>query len=991
MRPVQAALLTAVLVLMCAVIWWMTRLDGTTPRTAAPLSIEAQAREDPSASPGDLSAPTTQARPLRHSETSDERAVVGSDGQADPKAASEDEAAYSGRVFDHLEQPVAGAAVYLGRKDGGFASSIELDALYNADSDWGGEVIKLETDALGRYTVESPKWNPARVAVRAAGHAPYSGELVRPARGEDYADIRLHPSVILEGRVFDHLGRPVEDAQIEALPPRTNGIAINLMPDRKRAKRGWYSDASGRFVIDQVVAGPYRLRVTHPSAPVEEVGGSTATPGERVTGIEVHLGEGGEIRGHVVGIPEGEASKYVVVAQPADMDFGAFAPDAGRSAVLSDDGSFRLRGLRKGTQVRLALYEDGAENLFWGESLAEEKRAMPGDVGVALQFIGTTRVRLRAVDASTGEAIEQYRLEAGGWWKEPLTGEDGLAITEHPDGISEHGGFNTRDDGSFDVTVRAKGFEPFERKGLRADAGERLDLGDVRLKRVPELTVKVIDHVTGEAIDAARVTLFVHSGDGSNSSISWNDKDEESGKTDERGIARLSSRPGKSVSFNVSHKHYADHKGEPVVLTDLPDQVHEVRMLRGGTVAVLVVDENGGTLAGRQVSHRPEDATQDELFEAAQRPQKSDESGKVTFEHLPAGVHYFRVTQEQANSNVFVSFSVDSDGNAPLDEDWKPVAVVEGGVHQLKLYAPPSAGLTGRILENGRPLVGARLSLEARDEDGKDAGTHDMLTYSGFPGSESGVKTDADGRFEFDDETVGPARLTIQHPLRAMPALFDLVLEAGANEVELDLDVTILRGRVTDEDGKPVVSANVSVRRADASNHATHEVFTIMGAGALITGGVGLDDPILTDADGRYELRGVAAGAELVINISAKDALLKDDSLEVAALTPREERELKTVQLVRGGSLRVAVSAADGTSVSFCNVRLDPREVEGEEDSKFEFLQGSGDVLFSGLSPGEWAVVASSIDPSDGSETESETQTVTIEAGSEARATLVLR
>jgi hypothetical protein len=235
-------------------------------------------------------------------------------------------------------------------------------------------------------------------------------------------------------------------------------------------------------------------------------------------------------------------------------------------------------------------------------------------------------------------------------------------------------------------------------------------------------------------------------------------------------------------------------------------------------------------------------------------------------------------------------------------------------------------------------------------------------------------------------------RLTIDHPLRAMPALYDVVLELGPNEVEIDLDVTVLRGRVTDEDGKPVVSADVSVRRKDGSDRRQQGVFMIStSGGAMITHGSGLGEPILTDADGRFELRGVAAGAALVIEVDAKSAWLEDDSLEVTPLEPREERALETLRLVRAGSLRVAVSAGAGAPLSFCNVRVDPTEVEGEAEAQYEFLQGSGEVHFTGLLPGEWTVVATSTDPRDGSEVASESRVVTIEAGVEAREELVVR
>jgi len=970
----------------------MTRIDGSTPRTAAPLSMEDLAQTESNDSLGNLQAPDTVDRSPDSPASPDVRAEVEAAATDGDQPATAVATTYAGRVIDHLGQAVEGAEVYFGSQESGFGSAIELDMLYRSGSEWGGDVKLVETDALGRYSIETPKkWSPARVAVRAAGHAPYSGELAMPERGQDYADIRVQPSVFIEGRVFDHLGRPVEGARVDSLPPRSNALVISLTGMDDDETSGWRTDAAGHFEIDQLAPGPYRLRASHPDAPPEEVGGATAEPGERVTGVEVHLGEGADIRGTVVGLPEGDAGKYVVVAQPSEMDFGSFGLMSGRSSKLEEDGGFRLRGLRKGTQVRLALYLDGAENGFWGDGLATETRAMPGDLGVRLQFTGTTSVMVRAVDGVTGEPVEAYELEAGGWWTETLADEKGKAITEHPDGVAVHQGFNTREDGSFDLVLRADGYEPLERKGLEVEAGEQLDLGDLRLKAVPELIVKVVDFATGAEIKSARVKLQVQEDEQEGMHTPWGWNDEASEKTDELGIARLSSRPGRSVRFNVTHRHYAEHVSDLVVLPDTPDYVHEVRMMRGGTVEVLVVDAAGEPLAKRKVSHRSDGALTDQRFLTDNAGRKSDKVGKLTFDNLHAGVHYFRIAERQPDHGMLVAFTDGGTDVADLSDDWKAVTVTEGGEHELTLQAPPSASLTGRLLENGRPFVGASLKLAERDEDSDEEDFSSSISYSGFMGGETGVKTDAQGRFEFEDEPVGLVRLTIEHPLRAMPALYDLELEVGANEVEIDLDVTILRGRVTDEDGRPVVGASVSVKRGEGAGMRSREVFMVSMGGAAITGGTGMDDPRLTDADGRFVLRGVAAGAQLTVEVDAKDALLKDGSIEVSALTPREQRELETLRLTRAGSLRVAVRADGGVSVGFCNVRLEPVEVDGEAEAQFEFLQGSGEVQFTGLLPGKWSVVATGNDPSGGPEASSETQSVTIEAGQEARATLILR
>lgn len=924
---------------------------------------------------------------------STDRAAIADDFSAADAVSASNSVPLAGRVLDELGQPIADAFVYFGPIDGGLGGAIGIDQLFRAGSVWADRITESRTDASGRYTVDAHKLNPTRVVVRSSGHAPFSGDFRLPARGEDYPDIVLQPSVFLEGRVFDHLDRPVEGARVEVLPPRSTGLVINIEEPKEDAEGGWRTDSAGRFAVDELVAGPYRLRVTHPSAPTAEVNGSSTAAGDRVTGIEVHLAEGAEIRGSVAGVPAGRAAQYVVVAQPSDVHFGGFDLMGGRSQVLADDGSFRLRGLRKGRQVKLALYESGERNGFWGDGLAEPAQAMPGESAVRMQFRGAISLRLRAIDAETGSPIESFELEAGGWWRELLAESDGKPIQRHADGVAQHEGFNTRDDNTFDVVVRADGYDPFERNGLSATPGTPLDLGDVRLTPVPEVVVKVTEQATGAPIEFASVSMRVEGEGERGFGGNWRDADQQSATTDADGIARLSSRPGRTVYFSVSHKQFADLTSEPIVLTDASNPLHELRLLRGGTVEIAVLEASGEPLAGSEVERESADAEPypGVTFDS-KGDRKTDQRGKLKFQHLPPGVHYFRIAAKERSSMTFFGYTSSESTQREFSDEWKPVTVVEGGEHTLTLHAPPSSSLTGRILENGKPLVGAQLTIATRtDDDGSSGSSRD--DFAAIMGGIDGVKTDAKGRFEFTNESVGAMRLTIEHPLRVMPARYDLDLEEGANEVDIDLDVCTLSGRVTRDDGTPVVGAEVSVQRAGSSEIQQRGAFMIStSGGASITTGVGMQGPVVTDSDGRYLLRGVASGSELVMHVDSKDSLLKAGKLEVPALAPREERSLGELKLLRAGSLRVAISASAASEDDFFRVTLKPLEVEGDAESSNQYTQSPGEARFTGLLPGTWTLSAKSMNARVGtSGLSSESRTVTIVAGEEQAAELILR
>ncbi len=966
MRPVQAVLLTLTLAALVGLIWWLTRLDGETPRTAEPVAVAVAAPAGAGADSGTLAAPEVPAGADRG--PGEERTTALTDAPTDavadlPLPASElPSRERTGTVVDANDRPVAGAEVLFASAGNGFTSTLPLDVLFDSGERFGN-VRRAETDAEGRYRLELPDWNPVRVAVRASGFAPHDAERAPAPRGEDEPPIRLQPSVLVEGRVVDHLGRPVEGALVRSMPVRTGGLLVHIAtPEGDEEPRGWRTDAAGRFVVDRLAAGPYRLRAEHADAPPEEVSGQCAEVGGRVTGVEIRLAEGTSIEGRVEGLDAERFDDFVVHARPAGGMSVDGAPFQTKTAGIERDGRFRVTGLRKGVNVELGLYERGEDDGFWGNGEADALSALAGDRDVVLRFRGAAAVRLRVVDATTGAPIEDYEVAAGGWWAESLTDDDGALLTHHEGGVAVIPDVDTRDGGTFQLTVRAKGYAPHESSDLVATPGEVLDLGDVRLFAVPEIVVHVTDAATGDPVRGARVELVLEPESSGNdfalhvSGPSTNDLED---LTDEDGVAELPSRPGRMARVTVTHKEYAEGRSAPQSLSDAPGHRVDVALTRGGDVVVTVLGADGAPIAGRDVElHREDGEPHFGPFGQGSHTRETDANGRVRFARLAAGPQSFRLApRSRGGDAVFVS-SMLSGGTEPLSEEWRTVVVQEGGEHEVTLHAEPSARLTGRVLENGRPLAGARLKLSEAD-GGSDAG----VFFDGF-GGEGGVRTDADGRFEFDDEAVGEMRLEVEHPMRAMPARYELELDPGDNEVELDLDVSVVRGRVVDPDGRPVVGAAIQAHRVESGSARRSEFVMISTGGATFTAGGGVGDPVRTDADGRYELRGVAAGVQLRLACDPSGPYLEDAELVVDALDPGEEREVERLELDGGGALRVTVRSAGATPLEFCNVTIRRTDDDGDEESESRFQQGEGAVLFEGVAKGAWTVTVESHTPS---------------------------
>lgn len=960
-RPLQSALLIVFLGLCCLGLWWAVAGEGDASRTAPPLAQDAAASDERAADLGELAARANRGESADRADAAEERAPIAKRPDRD-EASAEDEAArtLAGRVVDRAGRPVPGAKLFFAGADVGIGGSIEPDRLVRAGDRWSSQVRTAEADAEGRYELEDHGWKTARVVVRAPGFAPHRGELRRPARGEDYPEVVLAPGVILEGRVVDHFGRPVEGAFVEALPPKRTGLVVEFRSasDEADAEAGFVArtDVSGAFHLDQVEPGPYRVRARHPDAPPAEVSGSTKDAGERASGIEIRLAESAELRGRVVGVPADHEGGLEVVAVRSGGGFASRA-EAQREAAVDGDGAFRLRGLPEGESFDLTLRSAG-DDAFWSESLAAPARAVAGDTDVVLEWAGSVGFRVRVVDAATGAPIEDYVLGAGVWWLQPLMDEDDTVVESHPDGVAVYSDVEMGHEDAFHVSVQAEGYAPYRRDDVPAAPGEVIDLGDVRLDPVPDLLVRVLDAESGDPLAGARVALQVepeNDGGERGFAVRGPGSDAPSARTDESGVARIPSRPGRSVRLRVTHKTHAEHIGAPITLSSRPDDEHVVRLVRGGEVLVTVLDSAGDPLAGADVSHRRED---DPLGGSWMRPsseqRSTDAQGRVRFSHLAAGPHAFRLRGGGRGARMV--FMVSRGGTD--DDSWETVVVTERGEHELLLRAPARASLEGRLTENGRPLAGATLSLAPREED--DSGVPEAAFLTALHRGGEGATTDAEGRFRFDGEDVGPARLTIHHPLRAMPARYDLELEEGGNEVTIDLDVTALRGRVVDDEGRPVEGAHVTARRVqpDDGGSVRHEFMVVSGGGMTISSGAPQDTARATDADGRFELRGVAPGVELKVEVTAENPFLADGARKADPLRAGEVREFGDVELRRGGSVRADVRSATGRTLGPIEVSLVATGSDAAGDRHSESRMSAGEVHFDGLRPGTYRVTA---------------------------------
>jgi hypothetical protein len=125
------------------------------------------------------------------------------------------------------------------------------------------------------------------------------------------------------------------------------------------------------------------------------------------------------------------------------------------------------------------------------------------------------------------------------------------------------------------------------------------------------------------------------------------------------------------------------------------------------------------------------------------------------------------------------------------------------------------------------------------------------------------------------------------------------------------------------------------------------------GAGGVVDSGQ-FGERALTDADGRYTLRGVTSDVDLVIK--AEGETVQPGQSEAVRLAPNEVKEGVDVALEAAGSILVEAKLADGTPARFQLVQAEYLgESEPAPQPKFAFLQ-QGSTELTGLRPGRWKV-----------------------------------
>lgn len=865
--------------------------------------------------------------------------------------------ALRGRVVDPRGEPVAGASVVLALECAHRASHVRFPGrgvLVATSGSDGGFVVDELTSGPWKLCIDAPRFRIAEIRGEA-----FPGTSVR-----DDLVVRLEPGARIAGRVLapeDALktemrvvARPAEIEVEDDATPSSDAADATFAATRARSER---IAPDGTFVVDGLEPRA-RLKL------VVEMRASDGTAWKRAPSADTPLVDAGASGVEIAWTRLASVRLRAIDAATGSPieDLLAFGGQ-GRERVLRDDAGAITRRFEGGVVVwtdvraranrpfRVRLRAAGRiDRVIEAVELAAGTDVDLGDV--ALERAAEARVRV--VDAASGA---------------PIAGAVVAAALDPALDLGDLARRLTLTDADGELQARSVQCD--------ADGIARLALAAGTTARA---VASAVGYLASEPVEVTAGMLAVEENDSTSSS-----RDVEAGhgaaaresngtasvaheSDGASSVSRANGEPASASSTAVAAD--AGHARESTAIEGRDDALVVLALRRGGTARVTVRDEARNPVAGAFVEHElPRRGGADEReFDA---PRETDARGEARFEALAAGEHRFRVRTELE--------SVWSEDDEP-EAEWTPLQVGATDAQiEVALLATARATFEGVVREGGRVLDGAQLKLVPRDRADAPGGA--QWRPSGDPGS---CTSAADGAFAFPPLSCGEYALFVAHPARRMVARLDVRIERGGTRHDVDLEVASIEGRITNDRREPIAGLSVRVRRVEERPFEMERPGRAVLAedergGADVQWRSGANEDARTDSSGRYVLRGIEAGAPIVVDVGG--GAHEQKTTEPLVLGPTEVRTGVDFELRPTGWIRLELNGPRRADTTWVLRLVDG---EGAVRSSTTLHGGTRRRVLSSILPGAYTLELWA----PGADSATQRTSVVVEAGNVSHARL---
>ncbi len=411
----------------------------------------------------------------------------------------------------------------------------------------------------------------------------------------------------------------------------------------------------------------------------------------------------------------------------------------------------------------------------------------------------------------------------------------------------------------------------------------------------------------------------------------------------------------------AAHREDAFASPRAVLVGPATDPV-VLRLARGFTIAVHVIDEKGDPIEGAMASLDDDD------------PKPTDAGGLVALQGLASGARilYVRARGRVAAYGAVMTYAdpggriertvtlragAEVTGTA-VDPGGRPVAgarvlVLQGeGSEDVEAdshgaWRATITGDTAIAIAEARGYAasprtsihlgeanvlrlarGAKLSGVVVDAAGARVARADVVAQ--IDGARMRATSDSDGAFELEAVPSGEVTLHACEGRRCSPPVTVDVRDRDRTDLELSLREAMIAGIVTDEQGAPVREARIHASSPSSKPNVDLDTYDAVA-----------------DASGRFEI-GPLTGDAYVIRLATDEAHMRRSTVSARP----GDRDVRVVVPVRGAVTGSVVS--NGKALD----RYAVAAVEGRRPFPFVFVERvtSGRFTIEGLEPGAWTI-----------------------------------